>query len=726
MLLAPMSKARGGSLFYRLVWSIGNNPLRILEVLQYLLLGWVIIQSLVGFGGFPAYGLPMIGVSKSLIALGLVHIVVMLLRPKSPSFHWILIVPLPFLAYCLFHWLYLSPFRWNAAPGFLVGLQAYGIYLITFNSVYSMRTARWMLILLQFPVLLAVIVAFLRHYVFPDWIQDGSRISDPDYAHGAGGFFQDPANLASLLLLLLPLMLIFIAKYRSNGPVRLYAITMIAILLMGLAMSSNALGMSLVPVMLVVVPFMISDKWRIRKTFWKWSAVIVPSGVFLMYLLMGLAFDRVREVLLIHQDTIGEASRTAAISAFREGPLTGVGLGGFSLSWDRFTPLADSASRHAVGSYHEVLAETGLVGTLLFGISALVFLSWVLREWSAIPFVRVDQDLAHRLKSIPENHPLHRRLRREKGRMSTRKAVIGGLWLGVCSVLLYSIRDFGLKLPVIIFYLSLTGGLLAAFCRGFENQNKGRMRVISASLPLILVTVAGAAAARFHYANHIVFNAAEKLALLQADTEQVFHSQRELNAVIAELELATGLVPTHGEAMTLLGTAELLQLSAERDPPEIVAERALETIEQAIDLYPQSWESHFNAAVANYLTGSENAAREHLLKSIELAPLRVEPRALQGSLLLLRDPNSFEAREVLESILEKDPDYSVIRSLLRSSGMQGENQGQRMRTVSSLTRQFHVMPPAPNRVNAAGLMRPGKPIMKKPPTETGPQGARSN
>lgn len=703
-----MAPVYSKNFLYRLIWSIGHSPLRLVEFLQFLLIAWVLVQTLAGFGGYLDYGKPMLSVSVSVLVLGLVHAAVLVLRKDRPGIDWILLVPVPFLLYAWIHCQFLSPYPWNSGALFAVYLQSYVVFVIVYNSMHGVHCARWMLGLLQIPVLLAIAVAFLRFYLFPGWIQDVTRTPDPSYGYGAGGFFQDPVNLGCLIVAILPLALLSVYKHRFNGPVMLYYMMIVAILLMGLIMSTNVWGLITLLAILLVVPFFLSAKWRVRRKFWKWVLVVLPVVLFLLW----FGTDRARERLVNFAsgatDPAGEVSREVALAGFRSSAASGIGLGGYSESWESFLPVAvDYYSSHAIGSYHEILAETGIIGLVLFTGTLLTILGWSLQKWRTVPFIRLNHEVAHRLKSFPEQHPVHRRLRREKGRMPTRKVALGGLITGVLAVLLYVVQDFSLKLPVVLFYLFCMSGAAAALARGYECRVNRKTWILAAVMPFGLAVLAAIIGNPIHSSNHLAFTSFERMRELQYDPDQIFKSQSELHFVEGNLGLATQLVPGNGRAWALLSTARLMHLESELDSPEEVGRLAMEAIRKGLEYYPDSWELHFNAARSLLLTGAEEpAAMEHLLHARKLAPLRKEPAALYASLLLLRDPSSGEGRRILAGLAAADAEYAAVKSALRRADLGMGNSNISMLENAMLARQFKVLPGPADRVNAAGLARP--------------------
>src|SRR6056297_1814534 len=103
-----MPSHRQKNRFLRFFYKLGQTPVEGFEVLQYGVLGWVLFQTLAGFGGFLGYSRPMVEVSRTLILLGALHALVILFRKRRPVAGWLMALPLPFLALSWLHYRFLS------------------------------------------------------------------------------------------------------------------------------------------------------------------------------------------------------------------------------------------------------------------------------------------------------------------------------------------------------------------------------------------------------------------------------------------------------------------------------------------------------------------------------------------------------------------------------------------------------------------------------------------
>jgi tetratricopeptide (TPR) repeat protein len=711
-----MARIHRRNLLYRMIWSIGHTPLRFVEFIQFGLLSWVLIEALMGFGGYLAYGEPMVGVSKTLLVLVGVHAIMLVFRGHRPGIDWILLVPAPFLAYTWIHFRFITPTPWEGGAVFAVYLQAYVLFLIVYNSIHSPRSAKWMVVLLQIPILVGLVVAYLHFYVFPDWVQSPDRIMNPEYRHGISGFLHDSTNLGFFLIGVLPLCMVFIVKHFRQGPGWIYYTGLSVCLIFSILMSANPWGLLVMGLMLLGVPIFMSEEWRKRLKAWKLMMILFPVGVFLSWFVLAAIRDRLMYLLSDSGDSIGSASREIAWRAFVDNPIFGNGLGSFGAIWDQYAAAGTpGTSRYAVGSLSDLLAEMGLLGLILF-LPVVVSLTYVVfQAWRDVPYIRLNKEVAGRLQNFPPKHPLHKRLKREKGKMPTRKAVLGGLFLGSFGMLAYTLFDYALKLPVALFFTACLAGAAAAFARGYRGETaKGRWWIVAVLLPILLSLWATYVGSPRFYANYLTTVGSEELSPLLAEPDRIFQDQGDLYHAIAMLEQAVDLLPNHGEALATLGTAKLAVLVARLDSPEAVGEKAMPVLERAVEVFPDSWEVHFNMARGLMLTsGSSERVEDHLRQATALAPARLEPAAALGSFLILGSPRSKEGRDLLEAVAQSEVVYAPARDMLRrleSARSVGELSAGSILNAVALAEEFQVLPDLPNRINGAGILKASLPV----------------
>ena len=715
-----MARFSRKNFFYRILWSIGHTPLRVLEFIQFLLLCWVLANTLAGFGGFLAYGEPMVGVSSSFLLLCGLHALMLGFRRDRPGLDPVLLLPVPFLAYAWVHFRFLSPTGWEAGALFAVYLQAYALFLLVYNSIHSIRSAKWLLSLLQVPILAGLVVAFLRFYIFPKWMLDPTRMPDPAYAHGGGGFLQDPANFGFFLIALFPLSMVFVAKHLRQGPGGVYFAALSVCLAAGLLVSVNPWGLAVSAGVLIALPFFTTGNWRYRWRIWKWTLISVPPLLALLWFGTQAMRDRLVYFLEGGQDPLGAASRLVGWRLFLDAPLLGGGLGSFAAYWPQFAPEGvEGTSLYVVSGLIDLLAEMGLVGFALAGLFIGTLFYRALRAWLALPYIRLNKEVAGRLENFPKGHPIHRRLQRDKGRMPTQKAALGSLLMAFLATLAYLGQDYSLKLPAAIFFVACMAALMAALTKGYDREpGKGPLRWVALFLPLVLAVAAFWVGGPRFYANHLSYLSSESLAEMLADPDRVFQDPGWLTETEANLLAATELVPSHGQAWSLLGSARLMHLEVQMENPVEIGREAVPILRQATALGGLNPVAHFNLARALLLTGEDPVAvRRELEMAAALAPGRVEPAALMAALDLLETAGDSAVLARMQALSNQHPDYGPLAAFLRQAEMltaSGSSVAARIGTPAALAAQFRQQPDPADRVHAAGLPRVKAPAVSEP------------
>src|SRR5258708_33424368 len=88
------------------------------------------------------------------------------------------------------------------------------------------------------------------------------------------------------------------------------------------------------------------------------------------------------------------------------------------------------------------------------------------------------------------------------------------------------------------------------------------------------------------------------------------------------LEKTVQLAPKHAPALLALGEAELVQKDYAR---------ALESLEQSLNIKPTSWRAHWLAGVASYQLGDYKKSREHAHDALQVGQEKAaRARALPG------------------------------------------------------------------------------------------------
>ncbi|MEX0332063.1 MAG: O-antigen ligase family protein [Puniceicoccaceae bacterium] len=711
-----MVSLRHRGIFFRLLWHIGHSPLRLFEVLQFTLLAWILVQTLVGFGGFLAFGRNMMGVSKALIFLAAVHALIICFRDKRPGIDWELLVPLPFVVYAWFHFQFVSPYGMESGSLLAALVQAYALYFITVNSIHGNRTGKWFVAIVQIVTAVALTGAILQFYLFPEWIVDPERSRNPAYAFGAGGFLQDPRNLGAILVAMLPLSFFLAIKYYRAGPSWLWQCAMATALFVGFWISADRAGWLAMGVVVLALPLMASGEWRARLKMWRNFAVgLGIAGLFAWFATQAL-HDRMSYYAGDSADELGNLSREVAWSQFAESPLLGNGLGSFVHHWEaHVSKYSESVSTYTVSIYADLLAETGMLGLVLALGPFLLLLASGYRAWQRTPHRKINKEVLGRISNLPDGHPLKKRLLKEKGRIPSQKSILGGLLLGLVGLMIYVGWDTAMRLPFVLFFTAVMVGMLVGQVRqhAFPHQ-RGKLWILVAIVPLALAVWAASFGNRHYYASYLAYTAGEELNELHGDPDQIFQDPGAVHYIASQFKLSLDLVPSNPTALVGLGNSHLAYLEARLEPSEAVAQRAADPLSKAQSMAPDSWLASFSLGRTMAILGAPEAEVIVLLRrSIELAPNRPEPAALLGSLLLLEDPGSVEGLEFLEHALSLKPDYlPAVNSLRRNRTRSGSSQQtadaplRLTITPAILAEQFKLVPRGPDRVLGAGLPRP--------------------
>lgn len=708
-----MRSRRYNSRISRFLHSLGESPLELLETLHYLVFGWVLLQTLIGFGGFVPYGEPLVGISLSLLVLAALHALVVAFRKERTGIDWEWLLPLPLLVYAWVHVRFLSPAPWAAALDLTVLVQAYILYLIIFDSIRGPRSGLWILTICQCVVILAVFAAFFQFYQFPGWMVTLDRERWPAFLEGAAGFLMDPRSLAPLILLILPASVFLVWLRRFPGPVRYWNGFLIFVLVIAYILSSHREGMAILLLLAIVLPFFLSKHWHVRRRLWLRGVL----GGLCFGFLFWFSTDALRVRLLGYarggSDPLEGASLAAAWERFRSSPLTGEGLGGFATQWETFRPAEVAGSVHYPFSLPlDLLSDMGLLGLLCVLLPLLWLLGRAFLIWRAVPFVTVTKDVASRMRRFPKNHPGRSHLERTQGRAPSSKIVLGSLLAGLVGFLAYLGWDYALRLPLHLFLFTSLLAAVAAYSRMTVRPRVGRlMGLTSGLLPLALAAWACAYGVPRFYAQHLVTTADERLNALLAEPDRIFLDSPILLPLIRDYTGAAELDPSHGGAWLGLGRAHLARLHADLWPADELAAEALPGLQRAVQVSPSLWMAHFELARCHALLQESGPVEAHLQAARELAPHRAEPLAFLAALRLLEDPRSEEGRAFLERSLALDPAYEPAFNTAQRLEMNNRPEGGRRASLLSeavLAEQFGLAGYPRERIMGAGVMPPLK------------------
>jgi hypothetical protein len=708
-----MASRRYQNRIYRFLHNLGQSPIEILKVLQFLAFGWVLLDTLIGFGGFLAYGQPMIGVSASLMVLAGLHALVVAFRHERTGIDWELLLPVPFILYAWAHTAFISPAPWEAALFLTVFVQAYALYFIVFTSMHGVRSSLWILTMCQVVILVALLTAFFQFYQFPDWMVTLERERNPAYLDGAAGLLLDPSTLGALLLLALPASVCIVWLRRFPGPIRLLNGFLILALFIGFLLSAHRPGLAVLLVVGGILPFFLSKYWPVRRQLWFRGLLVLLVALPAFWFSTDALRNRLMKVWNHTADPLEALSQAVAWTRFLESPVFGKGLGSFAYLWEATAPAnAGGTSLYPASAYLDLLSGMGLVGLLLALVPVVLLLVRGLSVWRGVPFVTVNKDVAERMKRFPKGHPGSARLERTQGRAPSSKIILASLILGLGGFLAYVGWDYSLRLPLHLFLAASLFAGLAVFSRKAKRAKVSRPLGLATGLvPFLMAAWAFSYGVPRFYAQYLVLTTDEQLEYLLDEPDRIFIDPGVVTPLIQSYSSATKLDPGHAGAWLGKGRALLARLYADLWPADELAAGAEPALSKALELAPLSWLAHYETARALALMGAGEAVDRHLRRALELAPHRAEPKAFLGSLLLLRDPSSGEGRELVEAALVIRPGYEPAQNTMRRldlntrqgsisrTGMTGEVLSERL-----LAQQFEVIGGDRERVLAAGVM----------------------
>ncbi|MEX0320649.1 MAG: hypothetical protein AB3N63_00670 [Puniceicoccaceae bacterium] len=712
-----MVSIRHQSWFYRFLWEVGLSPLRMTELLQFLVLGWVLLSTLIGFGGFLKYGEPMVGVSVWLCVLAALHALTIVFRKNRPKILPVAFLPVPFLLYAWFNNSFISPTPWEGAPVLIACLQAYCVFLIVLNSIHGRRSQKWVLVIFQTVIGLALLSGFFQFYLYPEWMPAAERMRNPGYAHGAAGFLQDPMTLGGVILAGIPICFLMMVKHFRTRPSWMLQGFVGLALILGFGLCSHRPGLAILMVVLVSLPFLMTGRWRIRRRLWSYLFLILIGGGIMVWLGAQDLRDRFFYYFSYSGDAIASESRSIAIDQFLENILLGRGLGSFSHGWEASAAGVEGSSVYVHSAYLGLLAEVGLLGFLLAAVPILVYLGKGFSIWKSLPHLFVNKEVEGRLKKLPRGHPSRRKLERDLGKIPTPKVVAGALCLGLIALLVYQAWDYSIQLPFVLMLVAVMSAILVMNGRSSsKDAERNHLWLIIAGLPLLLAASSAWIGTPRYYASHLTYTTSEHLANAQADPDMVFDDPALTSFLEGQFELATELSPDNADAWNGIGNARLARLFAELEPAGDIAARALPAFQKASELNPGSWVAEFGLARCMAMTGAEsNEVLTHLKKAVELAPNRPEPLSMLGNVLLLEDRNSQQAESYLKRAADLAFTYQPAADALEKIRLDSATASSARRRTSLvdlayIAEQHRLIPAVPDRVTGAGLIDIKNPV----------------
>jgi len=713
-----MSRLHHKRPLFRFFWKIGNDPSGLLEVLQYLLLGFCFLLALVRFGGFVPYGLPMIDLTKALLGLGALHALVALFRQKRPQLRWEWFLPVPYLLWVTFSVQINSP---SVHAGWLKVLplwQVYGVFLLLCNSLRGSRGVLWVTGMVLTTGMVALLAAFFQYYLFPDWFILLARERPDFYANGAAGFLLDPVNLGGLLVFLLPLAASVMRFNRFWGPARILAGFLFLASILGVFITANRWGLLVTLLVLLFLPFLLIERWKNRFRAYGVSLLLALFLAPAIWFGTDALQERLAYLLDHPEDTLGEASREVAMEAFGSSPVVGRGLGAYPFFWERFRPAeVDGTSLYSVSLYGDLLAESGMLGLGLVAVPVLLVLGRNYAHWRRTPFFRMKKDAEDRLKRMPKNRQRQalRHKDKKQGRVPLIKVIEGALLAAFPAYFLYVVFDYSHRLPLHLLLLAALAAVLVT-TRQWEHRHNGLARdgrgIAFGLVPMLLFSLTASLAVPRYQSEHTTLLAEERLEASLLEPDRIFARPAVIHEVEGRYLRAIRTEPTNGVAWRGRGEAILARQYADLQSNEEIAAAALPVLKEAYRLNPADWKAVFALARARIMAGADREESIDILETARLlAPHRVEVMTLQAAMFLLREESQAQGENLLEQVLETNPEYALARDLRdRYVGGAFESLSEREVRINRqlLAARFGRIPAKRERVIGAGLLNPNE------------------
>jgi hypothetical protein len=691
---------------YRLLRFLSDSPFLPMEWLQYGLFAAVLILTLTGFGGFLPFAAPMVPVGLCLLLLGLVHFLYVFLRGRRPQFRWAYLFPLPLLAVA-----YVG--GGGASEDTLLGVlhwgvlaQASAIFVFALTMSRQVRGRDFLFGIVQAVIAFAVLAGFFQYYLFPDWFPHELRERVPDYAHGAAGFLVDPRTLGALILLVFPYTVSVTWFNRYPGPVRMLSGFLILVYIVGFVVTSYLGGLWVGLLALLILPVLLLEKWSHRWRMWMYlglaAVVILPVAWF--------GTDALQERIVYFaggpEEGAAVASREAAMSAFGQSPLQGLGLGRIAVLSEQYNK--DPLSAQWVYPYSApagLLAELGMVG-LAACLLPLGTILWVaLGRWKATPYFKFKKDVEARMNRMKQmrrrRHRRGEKKTKDQGRTPSTKVYTGSLVAGIILFLLYSLGDYSLYLPLHQFVLATTLGVLAVCGLGKLPAKQGprelRYGFFLGLVPLVLLAFVHLKNTGRLLAQSEVYHAEEQLEQIIHEPDWIFDNPSMVRDLVGSFERALDYHAGHPTAHLGAGRARMAIIEAGLETFGETGKAALAYLDEAVVRAPNLWLSHFSRSRALALAGAEY---DQIIQSnaiaMSFAPQRIEPMAYHAALLLNDDPESVEGADFLARAQSLSRgQYMPLEQFLKQTGgaLQSVRDG-RLLEAGYIAATFKVIPEA--------------------------------
>ena len=584
-----------------------------------------------------------------------------------PGWWW----PLPFLGWLAVQQFFLTPTPWDGAGKLALAVQAYFLYIFAARFGRFSRPRHALLILLGGLALAALGATFVQVFVSPGWHPiPGWERPEPS-AGRAAGFFVNPNSLAGFFLLLFPLAVAVALLPRWQLPIRVVTAAFAATFALAILLTVSRAGWIVLGAQLLILPFLLRPRVKDKINLLCFTVLGTAAALMLLF----FASPLVRERLQAAADEGGEAQRpviwAATAAMWQDAPVLGQGLGSFSTQVEAFRgPIPHFSARSAHQDHLEILAETGLVGGLLWVGLLGVFFVTAARKWHETPWEKVDPDAAYREANLPRH--ARRRARRSRSKRMQRvpqnKIILTGGIVGLLGFVVHLNFDFHLQIGALAWLAALLAGLtLAATVPTTPGPTASRHLWGSGHAAVLsgLVIVVSLWVLPQWQARGLWFKANERLAhLVATDLDVVFDEPAHLSRIQIESTLATRLAPGFAPAYLLHAMATLQEVRVQRRSRADIGQQALALLDQARSRGGGGWEEPWLRAQAlMQLDRPATEVEAALAEARAAGPARPEIYLTMAQAAVFYDEDVSTARTHVLRAIELDPGYEEAKAL---------------------------------------------------------------
>lgn len=587
------------------------------------LVGW----TTVGLGGHRPQTLVVTAVLAALLLL--VHGAGLLLErmPARSPVGWLL----PFLGLAAASAAWVSPVPWE---GWMDWFRWVCLILPLWVVNSGLGRGRPRAFLFGGLILLAlgsVAVAGYQGFRQPDWRMLGEPAA-PQFLGRPPGFFRNPNNAASFLLLVFLPAAVLAVRRRASAVERIGWGWVALVLGWGLFLTLSRGAWVALGVTLVLAPLAWGRAPWFRRAGLALLALALAAGA--MTAVAWLAPSAASRLQLL-RDQGGELTRPilwrAAAAIFREQPLLGAGAGAFNAAFEAHRPegFADDP-RWVHNDWLNTLADQGVLGTLLLVAGGYLCL----------------------------------RRRTEADRPPPGFPPTTGIALGLTAVAFHAWVDFPLKVPAV----ALTAGCLLGLALPPRPSRLERSPSVLGRWAPGALALGGAVMVALHLVP--LFRAEACRGAGRAAIDRLYGvpvaapAYRDgLDQARALLSEAVRLHPAHGAAWADLSLALSLYVPLDASRREPLVQEAWEAAVRAVALGPRLAEHRIRRGVALDLLGRWEEAGSDTAEAVRLAPTSAPAWYHHAYHLSLRPSERGLALAAAEFCLRLDPGNAGGRSL---------------------------------------------------------------